>query len=130
MRTPFERLDPPPGGLELLRARLAERPSRDARSFLWLRPIPATATALVLILALVVVVVKLGAPIAESESTWNLERHPAWVALGLGAPPDHSVTVRPTDQNDLALMPMLETEEVLIYRIGRRTVELLPDEEG
>ncbi len=128
MRSPFEQLDPPAGGLEQLRARLDERPGRSPRSFLWLRPVPMAATALLLI-SVLAVVVKSGAPSAEQDSTWNLETHPAWVALGLGAPPDRSVTIRPTDRNDVALMPLLETKRVVIYQIGRRVVEPPRDEE-
>jgi hypothetical protein len=83
-----------------------------------------------MILALTVVVVKTSTSTAEFDSNWNLEAHPAWIALGLGAPPDHAVTVQPTDQSDVALMPLLESDQVVIYRVGRRVVEPLKDEGG
>ena len=125
MHSPFEQLDPPTGGLQKLRARLDERSSRGAFWLLWMRPVPTAVTALLVILVLAVVVMKPGAPVGEAAPNWNPDAHPAWVAFGLGAPPDRSVIVRPIDQGDIALMQMLETESVVIYRVGRRVVEPL-----
>lgn len=104
-------LEPPRGGLERLRARIAESPSR----------VPRTVPALV---GLTVLALAAGGSLLlrpRPDSTTLLSRaplDPRLVSLGLQTAPSEPAVVLPEHRHEMALLRVpLRTEGVVFYRL-------------
>jgi hypothetical protein len=103
LRDVFRELDPPPGGLAALRARIDAR-SRRGR---WIA-LPALATAAAIVFAVV------SRP-APAPLPWD----PTLQSLGLEAPPAEPVTLPDSRRGDTALMRVeTGTPGVTFYRVS------------
>jgi hypothetical protein len=116
---PFELLEPPRGGLALLRARI-ERDSRRRFRLRWMSAIAATAGVLVLI----VVITRLETRPAQppKPDPFLLAR----VQLGLTPAPEEPVTVPAEYRHRTAVRRMaVRSDEVVFYQVAS-----LADKEG
>ena len=115
MRSPgddlFERLDPPAGGVELLRARIA----RTKRARVRRRRVAGALVAAPLLVAATYIAIL---P-RTNEAQVLLGFSPTRVALGLEARPSEPVTVAPDDHGSVAVQRVaLGTDTVLLYLVG------------
>lgn len=104
-------LEPPPGGLERLRARIAQSPSRVHRT------VPA-------LVGLTVFALAAGGSLllrSRPDSTTLLSRaslDPTLVSLGLQRAPSEPAMVLPGSRHEMALLRVpLRTERVVFYRL-------------
>ena len=119
MRTPFERLDPPEGGLERLRSRLEGHDADSNVRPLLLRPLPMTITAVIFSAVLAAILLPPGTPQRSGTINQDFQAHPAWISLGFDSPPAETVTIAEDDRDRLAVAKVYETDEVVIYQVGR-----------
>ena len=106
----FERLDPPPGGLAELRARIAAPPRRARRRAL---PVLAVAAA-----ALVFLVVSGDRP-PDLVSAARRRADTAEIALGLAPVPAAAVAIDPEQRATAALAEVRTTDpNVVFYWVG------------
>jgi hypothetical protein len=108
---PFEALDPPPGGVERLRERIARSGRARARRRRVVRGLAALPVLAVLAWAM--------RPEADAPAPAFFEFSPTRIGLGIDAPPDEPVTVPPADRGSVAISRVsLGTDAVLLYLVG------------
>ena len=122
----FKRYDPPPGGLERLRRRMAEEEGRSAGFELWRF---ARTASVVVTIALVCVVLPYLAfwdnggedPFTE---LLKASRDPSLVRYGLAEPPRAELSI-PADQKTrlAALKVPVDSEDVIFYWIASTDTE-------
>ncbi len=106
----FERLEPPPGGLSRLRARIREPRRVAPRRVL----VPALAAALAVMVAGSWLLGK-----RQVDLLGDLRDRPSGLALGLGALPDEPVALLPGERTSAALERVPTGEpRVIFYRVS------------
>ncbi len=125
----FEKLEPPAGGLERLRERLAvEEPARRRRA--WLRPLGLLAPAAATLALLAVLVVRGHEPPREDRGpveAWLARGgNPALIACGVVARPVEPVTAVPGAQGALGLLRVDTRPDVVFYLVGRLPISSVP----
>jgi len=116
----FEDLAPPPGGLEMLRARLDRESSRDLQVFSFRRAVVgAAAAAAAATILLAVGIGLLPTSTEESEMLLDFRYNPAAVRLGLTAFPTEPVSVLPRDSRRFAVLRVeVADPRVVFYRVA------------
>jgi len=111
----FPVLDPPPGGLTRLRARI--RQDRRRRTASW-----GLVTAAAGIAALVLAVLVLTPAPRKIRALPGLESDLLAIQLGIVDPPREPVSVRPDLRNEFAVRRIPTTDErVVFYLVGSRS---------
>jgi hypothetical protein len=101
--------EPPPGGLERLRARLAERPPQRSRI------VPAVVGVIVMVVA---VGLLLGRRPDSAARVSKATLDPRLISLGLQTAPSEPAVVPPEHRHEMALLRVpLRGERVVFYRL-------------
>lgn len=108
----FATIEPPPGGLTRLRARLDER--NEPARFPW----RVRVAWIVAATAGVAIVLQLAPPPSEAPA---LASTPGLVRLGVGVRPHDAVSVAPAERDRVAVLAVAETPQVVFYRVATLT---------
>jgi hypothetical protein len=127
----FKKYEPPPGGLEALRIKLAGREKVRRKKSIFLRPAywAFASAAVVIVLIAVIFFIQIfiqsllpGKPWAEKDSFSRLVAQsddPSLIRYGLVKVPEEAVTVPKKSQTQLAVLQVpVESEDVIFYWVS------------
>lgn len=123
----FKKYEPPPGGLEALRIKLADEEIERRRKSIFMRPVywAYAGTAVLILLVTVILLMQFYLPGESWEGKDSFTRlvaqsdDPSLIRYGLAQVPQEPVTVPKKSQAQLAVLQVpVESEEVIFYWVS------------